>query len=320
MAFNKIKLYVELEHQYFKRSGYTARAFQILTSLLLIVFYSFFGKTFWPKSIENEMKFTYIIQFIVHNSAFIISNLILFIFYKYNMFLQYKIDKNPWPWEEKSENYSKWSEQLKKTIKTLIFNHLFLAPFIAALPMYSLSKSLYRMDYESLPSPFEIFWQILFNGLCDDFVFYWTHRILHWDKIYGYIHKKHHEYVSSIGITAEYAHPLEFIFGNILPANTGKFILGNRMHAFTVILGTWIKLFSVTEAHSGYAFPWSPFFLNLFQIPTDYHAYHHLNYNGNYGNSMLFDVMYGTVNESFKENSKKECAELERREVGGKLE
>jgi len=317
---SKIKLYIELEHQNFQRTGYLARILQIITSLISIVIYSYIGKTFWPKSIENELRFTFILQFVFHNSAFIISNSILYIFYKYNMFLQYKVDKKPWPWEEDNENHNKWSVQLNKTIKTLLFNHLFLAPFIASLAMISLNKSIYRMDYESLPSPFEILWQLLFTSLCDDFFFYWSHRFLHWDKIYNYIHKKHHEYVSTIGITAEYAHPIEFVFGNIIPANIGSLLLGNRMHVFTIVLIIWVKIFATTEMHSGYAFPWSPFFLNLYHTPTDFHAYHHLNYNGNYGNSMIFDVMCGTINESFKVNSKNECLKLEGRENGGKLD
>ena len=42
----------------------------------------------------------------------------------------------------------------------------------------------------------------------------WAHRALHLPAIYGYVHKVHHQYKTSIGIASEYAHPVEFIFSN----------------------------------------------------------------------------------------------------------
>ena len=42
-----------------------------------------------------------------------------------------------------------------------------------------------------------------------DFMFYWVHRSLHWSGVYKYIHKQHHMFKQSVGIAAEYAHPVE---------------------------------------------------------------------------------------------------------------
>lgn len=40
----------------------------------------------------------------------------------------------------------------------------------------------------------EFVWQIWFSLMCEDFVFYWTHRLLHLPYFYKKIHKIHHEF------------------------------------------------------------------------------------------------------------------------------
>jgi sterol desaturase/sphingolipid hydroxylase (fatty acid hydroxylase superfamily) len=53
--------------------------------------------------------------------------------------------------------------------------------------------------------------------LLEEVLFYYSHRLLHWKRIYKYVHKQHHDFKAPIGIAAEYAHPIEFVFGNLLP-------------------------------------------------------------------------------------------------------
>ena len=47
-------------------------------------------------------------------------------------------------------------------------------------------------------------------------------RLFHHPLIYKYIHKKHHEWTSPIGIVADYAHPIEHVVSNITPMYIGK--------------------------------------------------------------------------------------------------
>jgi len=69
--------------------------------------------------------------------------------------------------------------------------------------------------------------------IVEDTSFYWLHRLFHTPRFYKLIHKKHHEFINTVGIASEYAHPLEFAFGNLLPSGLGPMLLGN-CHIFTI--------------------------------------------------------------------------------------
>ena len=82
------------------------------------------------------------------------------------------------------------------------------------------------MAVEDLPNVYKFTASIVFCALLEDFTFYCSHRFLHWKVIYPYIHKIHHEHNTTVTIAAEYAHPIEFILGNMLPTAVGPLILG----------------------------------------------------------------------------------------------
>lgn len=57
---------------------------------------------------------------------------------------------------------------------------------------------------------------IIFFMICEDFGFFWSHYILHSPFLYKHIHKIHHEYESPFSLAAEYSHPIEYVFGNLV--------------------------------------------------------------------------------------------------------
>ena len=91
-----------------------------------------------------------------------------------------------------------------------------------------------RIDIESFPSLFELMWQTVFCMFMEDTMFYWSHRLLHHPKLYSKIHKKHHEFNNPVGFISEYAHPLEYVFGNVLPTFIGAKILRSNIHFATL--------------------------------------------------------------------------------------
>jgi sterol desaturase/sphingolipid hydroxylase (fatty acid hydroxylase superfamily) len=93
----------------------------------------------------------------------------------------------------------------------------------------------------------------------EDLTFYFNHRILHQSWIYPSIHKIHHEHKSTFSLASLHAHPIEYLFGNVLPTTVGPLILGHRIHRAAVIGWLFVRAFESLDGHCGYNFPWSPF-------------------------------------------------------------
>ena len=164
------------------------------------------------------------------------------------------------------------------------------------------------MDYSKIPSFYVHILHLVFYMLCEDFFFYWSHRFLHWDKIYSYFHKIHHKYTNTVSIASTFSHPVEFFISSILPTSAGPLILGHRGHFITYWIWITIRVLESTDGHSGYEFSWSPYRLLPFSGSSEYHSYHHINTKGNFCSLFTFwDRICGTVNTNFvKFQDKKE--------------
>lgn len=135
----------------------------------------------------------------------------------------------------------------------------------------------------------------------EDFLFYFSHRTLHHPKIYKIVHKMHHENYNTININCIYAHPLEFVFGNMLPMFAGFFILGPNIHYVSYFVWVTYRLVETHEAHGGYELPISVFKANPFGPDANYHNFHHLKNIGNYSSFFtLWDDFFKTNNYYFK--------------------
>lgn len=69
----------------------------------------------------------------------------------------------------------------------------------------------------------------------------------------------HHEFYNAVSFASVYAHPLEFVLGNLIPTSLGYQLLGIKMHYSTYLIWIIIRVVETTEGHCGYEFPWSPF-------------------------------------------------------------
>ena len=52
------------------------------------------------------------------------------------------------------------------------------------------------------------------------------HNLQHSRFLFARVHKAHHRFRAPIGFAAEYAHPVEFLVGNILPVFIGPVVCG----------------------------------------------------------------------------------------------
>ncbi|RDY04212.1 Methylsterol monooxygenase 1-1 [Mucuna pruriens] len=147
----------------------------------------------------------------------------------------------------------------------------------------------------SLPSGWEIFWQILVYFVIEDFSHYWIHRMLHFKWAYEKIHKVHHEYTAPIGLSAPYAHWAEIIILGF-PSFLGPALVPG--HITTYWLWFILRQLQAIETHSGYDFPWSPTKYIPFYGGPAYRDYHHYiagKSQSNFASVFTYcDYIYGT--------------------------
>lgn len=101
--------------------------------------------------------------------------------------------------------------------------------------------------------------------LCHEFVFYYSHRLLHTKWLYP-LHKTHHEFSTPTVLIAQYCGIFEAVFGNFFPSVSGIRLIGP--HITTALLWGSIMLITIITDHCGYYLP----FIHSPQL----HDYHHL--------------------------------------------
>jgi len=117
-----------------------------------------------------------------------------------------------------------------------------------------------------------------------DFWFYWTHRAMHHSSIYRAIHKMHHRFTAPTAVAAVYAHPVEFLVGNVGGVALGP-ILCNA-HPYTAWAWFAVSLLSTCGSHSGYA-----------ALGADKHDEHHRLFDCNFGVGPFCDSLFKTRKE-----------------------
>lgn len=178
-------------------------------------------------------------------------------------------------------------KKIKKLFLTVIGNQLFTIPF----SIYILNPiSFYRISFDATPLSFLMtILHICFFSIIEEILFYYIHRLLHTSRLYGSIHKIHHEWTAPIGLAAMYSHPIEHIVSNIIPVFIGPFLL--KSHITTVWLWLCFAITNTIQTHSGYHLP--------YLASSEMHDYHHRVFNANYGVFNILDTFHHT-NETFK--------------------
>ena len=293
----KIKNLCNYEQTRYKRKGY-GLVVCIIINFLFFYYGRFIIDSLIPEKIEHEGYFQVIFVTLWHEGFFILVNVYFGIIYyiKHPFFEKYKTTSEPWPWEEDKE---KFKVQLKKTFKLLALNHFVLLP-ILMLPNLIWDFAEFNLKKEDFPSMIEVCFQVLLCVLCDDFFFYCSHRALHSKRLYGMIHKIHHEYKHTIALSSEHAHWLEYLFGNLLSSSAFPLLMNKRMHFITYILWITAITMEAADGHSGYDFSWSPHRLVPFNIGAEYHYFHHLTFTGNFASEFYhWDFIFNTVNKHY---------------------
>lgn len=282
----KCNYLIEYEKKRFKDRGF----------FLFIAICAFFGYfTVLPKigfyffihlAIESDIIMSLVIPSCISLSCIFMYNLFLFLLYtkKIPLFEQFRVKKREWPWES---NPTGFRDEWKKTFKVILLNHFFYSP-IAAYISIVCSENKMNKKIENFPSSLELALNISFFSIVHDFIFYWEHRILHTPWLYRNVHKVHHEHKITTSLATSYAHPIEYIFANLLPIGLGPMIIGTRCHIFTFYMWVIFVTFESIDGHTGFDFPWSPLRVLPFSTHPALHDYHHSHNLGNYGAYFIF--------------------------------
>jgi len=175
--------------------------------------------------------------------------------------------------------------QLFDLLQVVIINELFLVPVAALAHIRNKGQKGAPISTQELPTiPYAIF-SYCFFVICREISYYYSHRLfLHHPSIYKHIHKKHHSWTSPIALSATYAHPVEHFVSNVLPVMIGPMILKSHILLRWIYIAV-VRCENVTN-HSGYHLPWlkSP----------EFHDFHHLKTNYNFGIYGWLDTLHGT--------------------------
>ena len=150
-----------------------------------------------------------------------------------------------------------------------------------------------------------IFISFLFE-IIFDFFHYWTHLLVHKNKLlYQNFHKTHHKFSNPSCITTFYQHPVDIIITNSIPLLFTLYIthLCNIFPSyFQYSLIMLYKSFVEISGHSGRRIKassftqciWLPRFFNIHLLVDDHDAHHSFN-NCNYAKRFtLWDKCFGT--------------------------
>ena len=143
---------------------------------------------------------------------------------------KYKSEQDPWPFHSKDPSVRReFFGLLYHSIGIIMFNNVCVS---IPLSYFASRNSRFSVSLDDFPSNFTLLWHVIFCALIEDALFYWSHRIFHLKSVYPLIHKMHHKWHMPIALSAEYAHPVEFYFGNTLPFALGPGLL--KCHMFTL--------------------------------------------------------------------------------------
>ena len=162
-------------------------------------------------------------------------------------------------------SFTEWTHALGLSM----FN-LFVSSWVLMLPI----NYVYKISpFPEDTTPIVLSTEIMKFVLCAVVVetwFFFTHWTLHHPLLYSRIHKIHHRFKAPIAVASMYAHPIEFVVGNLTGVILGPLL--TRCHPITSYIWICNSLISTGGSHSGYMMCFA-----------DFHDQHHQYFDFNFG-------------------------------------
>jgi len=226
----------------------------------------------WPYS---DRSLFVVLTMVIHDTLYYACHYFMQMCEEHGWLQQYKIPR--------TKGQIPSTDLIQRTLKEAAFGHFVLQPVTLYLLYPYLVNNQESNDIDSLPSIFELTINYIYFMFINDLLFFLVHTLLHENRwLYAKVHKQHHMYSGSIGIAAEFAHPVEQILGNQLPVVLP--VLYFKTHIWTWIIYVFWRLWRTYESHSGYSFAgtWLSKLGFLHGHMALYHDFHHSANLGNY--------------------------------------
>ncbi|CAK9001846.1 Protein IMPACT (Imprinted and ancient gene protein homolog) [Durusdinium trenchii] len=182
---------------------------------------------------------------------------------------------------------------IKRTLQEAFVGQFLMTPLAGYFGYHAFMIGGLPLDAK-LPGLFELCKKFALGTFVSEHVIYLAHRTLHHKALYARFHKQHHSYVESMGISAEFAGPVEQLFVNFVPTLCGGALRGS--HPFIFFFWLIYRLTETYETHSGYYF--GDTFLGKLGLlhgeSSSFHHAHHLENRGNFA-SWHVDALFGTM-------------------------
>ncbi|EXB43457.1 Sphingoid base hydroxylase 2 [Morus notabilis] len=132
--------------------------------------------------------------------------------------------------------------------------------------------------------------QFVIAALVYDTWFYFLHRLLHQNKfLYKHIHAQHHRVIVPYAFAANYHHPLEGLFLDVIGGALSVSLSGMSPRASIFFFS-----FATIKAVDDHCGSWLPFHI-LFGNNNVFHAVHHQLYGSKYNFSTIFFVHWDQI-------------------------
>lgn len=170
--------------------------------------------------------------------------------------ITYSISKDAWPWKDEREAVRrKFWKLMRRSLVIDTMNILILAPFYVYVKGILLPSRTMSFSVDSWPTYMKSFSDIIVSIVLHEFIFYWSHRLMHTYPVLYKHHKVHHEYKQNNILAAHHFNSIDYLFSVAGPVLTSVVV---QPHGMTQIqIGLWILTANLDD-HLGYAFPWSP--------------------------------------------------------------